>query len=78
MIVRAALAVFVGLPLVFIANLIGYWFTLFSLTIFLGCIAPQWAIEGLAAVEFFGAMIYSLIGLFLHVIDPEINEHPRR
>lgn len=74
MIARAALAVFVGLPLVFVANLIGYWITLFSLTIFLGCIAPQWAIEGLAFMEFCAAMLYSVINLAAMVMDPDVAD----
>jgi len=68
---RAIVAVFIGLPLITIANVLGYWVTYFGLTICFGCFAPAWAIEGLALVEFYGMMLASMIGLALHVIDPD-------
>ena len=74
---RAVVAVVIGLPLVTIANVLGYWVTYFGLTICFGCFAPAWAIEnawaieGLALVEFCAVMLASMIGLALHVIDPD-------
>ena len=68
---RAVVAVVIGLPLVIAYNVIFYWITYFTLTIFLGCFAPAWAIEGLAAMEFLVMMLYSLIGLTLHVIGDD-------
>jgi hypothetical protein len=77
--IRVTWAVFIGLPLITIANVLGYWVTYFGLTICFGCFAPEatgvaWAIEGLALVEFLVMMLYSLIGLTLHVIGPEGRE----
>ena len=71
LLVRALLALVVGLPLLTMVNLIGYFVTYFTLTIFLGCFAPQWAIEGLALMEFCAAMLYSLIALAMQVADPD-------
>ena len=69
--IRVTWAVLIGLPLVTVANVLGYWVTYFSLTICFGCFAPAWAIEGLAMMEFCLAMLASTIGLALHVIDPD-------
>lgn len=71
MITRAAVALFLGLPMAVIGNVILYWMTLFSLTIFFGCFAPAWAIEGLALMEFLAGMLYSVLGLLNYVINPE-------
>jgi hypothetical protein len=60
---RVIVAVFIGLPLVTIANVLVYWMTYFSLTIMFGCFAPAWAIEGLALMQFCAAMLYSLTSL---------------
>lgn len=70
MFTRAVLALLIGLPIATVANVIGYWITMITLTIFLGCIAPPWAIEALAFLEFCAAMLYSVIALFLEVVDP--------
>ena len=70
---RILIAVFAYLPLAIVVNVIGYFITLISLTIVLGCIAPPEAIQALAALEFMLAMLYSLV----HIVIIVFAEDPK-
>ncbi len=70
---RILVAVFAYLPLAIVANVIGYFITLITLTIVLGCVAPYELIQALAALEFMLAMVYTLI----HIVIIVFAEDPK-
>jgi hypothetical protein len=72
---RMIMALFIWLPLAFVANLIGYYITLVSLNICLGCFLPYEIIHVLATLEFYLAILYTLLQISIMVLTPG-KQHP--
>ena len=72
---RLVFAVCIGLPLITVFNIIGYWITLITLVICFGCFAPQPLLELLATLEFVVAMLFGVLQLTAFVLTGD--EAPR-
>lgn len=71
MIIRAAIALFAGVPFVVAVNYFFMLMTYFSTVIIFGCFAPEGAIEALVALQFIGLTLTSLFQLLRWVIEGE-------
>lgn len=71
MFVRLLIAVFLGIPVYLVCHGIGYLVTLFLLSLTLGCFLPFEAVQALALLEYFLAMVHGCLHLVVFVLDED-------